>query len=249
MSRDSGRSGQRRSKRDTRIAGAKSRIAALLVLPLALLLAWGGARAGLSGIASFQAEAFLADWESKRVEPDARAWQVAHAAAQRSIALYPVADGERLDRLGRIYSWQQFRQPYAVAEAAESRQAALDAYRAAVAVRPTWPYSWARLAHTKLYQQDFDGEFADALNQAFQRGPWRVRVNSELAEIGFGAWGQLSQAQRQATLESARRSVAYGMNEARYQLEVAQHSGRLRELCSGLSPEMIALRKLTICLN
>ncbi|WP_162934927.1 hypothetical protein [Pseudomonas cavernae] len=200
----------------------------------------------VAGIASYQAEAFLAAWEKAGNEPEARAWQIAHDAAQRAIGLYPVANGDYLDRLGRIHSWQQFRQPYAAPTAELSRRAALAAYRAAVVARPAWPYTWARLAHSKLYLQEFDGEFDQALAQAFQLGPWRIGVNRELAEVGFSAWPHLDESQRQATLESARRSVAYGPAEAQRLLKVAQHTGMLQMLCDSLNSELKSTRKLCL---
>ena len=222
-------------------------ITALLVALLAVALLLFGGRLLLAGIADYQAEAFLADWGRTATEPQQRAWDVAHGAAQRAIDLYPVADGERLDRLGRIYSWKQFRQAVAAPAAEESRRAALDAYRASLAVRPTWPFTWARLAHSKLYLQEFDAEFAAALKQAFVLGPWQIEVNRELSEIGLIAWPKLSPEQQQATLESARRVALFSPSEAQRMLKLAQEVGKLLQVCAVLSPELKVSSKLTIC--
>jgi len=205
-----------------------------------------GARLFLAGIASYQADAFISEWERVGLEPQPRAWQVAHDAAQRAISLYPVADGQQFDRLGRIHSWKQFRQPYADAAAQDSRLAALEAYRTAVALRPSWPYSWARLAHSKRYLQQFDDEFDQALAQAFKLGPWRIGVNRELAQIGFSAWAHLNEIQRQATLESARRSVTDSPGEAQRLFKVAQDTGRTQELCTSLPHDLKTIRKICI---
>ncbi|WP_145928250.1 hypothetical protein [Pseudomonas sp. TCU-HL1] len=228
------------------MSAVTQKVSALLVLLLALALLFAGARMALAGIASYQAEAFLAVWEKAANQPDARAWQIAHNAAQRAISLYPVANGDYLDRLGRIHSWQQFRQPYADPSAESSRRAALDAYRAAVDARPTWPYTWARQAHTKLYLQEFDGEFDLALARAFQLGPWRNGINRELAEIGLSAWPHLDQSQRLATLESVRRSVANGPAEAQHLYKIAQHTGLTQVLCDSLEPALRSARKLCL---
>ncbi|MBF7730486.1 hypothetical protein [Pseudomonas sp. N040] len=223
------------------------RAAALgVALAASALLLFGG-RLLLVGIADYQAEAFLGAWEAAAVEPDARAWNIAHGAAQRAIELYPVADGERLDRLGRIYSWKQFRQPYAAPIATESRRAALAAYRASLGVRPTWPNTWARLAHAKLYLQEFDDEFANALEQAFSLGPWILEVNRELAEIALIAWPRLTAGQQQAGLESARRVLIYSPGEAQRLLALAGQTGRLESLCAALSPELKTAHKLKAC--
>jgi hypothetical protein len=222
-----------------------TKLAALLLLTLSVLL-YVGARLFLAGIASYQADAFISEWERAGLEPQPRAWQVAHDAAQRAISLNPVADGQQFDRLGRIHSWKQFRQPYADVTAHGSRLAALEAYRTAVALRPNWPYSWARLAHSKRYLQQFDDEFDQALTQAFQLGPWRIGVTRELAQIGFSAWAQLNERQRQATLESARRSVSHSSGEAQRLFKVALDTGTAQELCTHLSQELKAIRKICI---
>ena len=222
-------------------------ISALLVALAAVALLVFGVRLLLAGIADYQAEAFLTDWERTASEPQERAWDVAHDAAQRAIDQYPVADGERLDRLGRIYSWKQFRQPFAAPVAEESRRAALDAYRVSLDVRPTWPFTWARLAHSKLYLQEFDDEFANALSQAFAFGPWQIEINRELTEIGVIAWPRLSTEQQQATLESARRVALYSPADAQRMITLAQQVGRLLQVCEALSAELKASHKLTAC--
>lgn len=216
----------------------------LLVLLVAIGLVVTGGRMALAGLASYQAGAFINSWEKQAQEPSARGWEVAEDAAQRAIALYPTASGEYADRLGLVYSWQQFRQPYGAPDAEASRRAALDAYRQSTTARPTWPDTWARLAHAKLYLVEFDTEFHQAMSNAAELGPWRVGINRELAEIGFTAWPQLDHAQRRATLEAARRTVAYSTNEAMRVYLLAEHTGMTQVFCDNLDSSLTAKRKL-----
>lgn len=225
---------------------ASHRLAILLALVLSLPLLYSGVRLLLAGIASYQADAFLSDWQSKGNEPSPRAWQVAHDAAQRAIALYPVANGEYLQRLGLIQQWQQFRLPFGSAEASESRRAALHSLRAAGQARPTWPEHWTALAYAKLYLLEFDSEFHHALERAHALGPWRIEVNRRLAEIGLIAWPQLSSEQRRQILESARRTVAYSGKEANALMVIAAHTGMTAPLCASLSDELKASRRLCL---
>jgi hypothetical protein len=211
------------------------KVSLALAILCAISLLVVGARFFLAGLGSFQAQAFISAWSKTSEEPHPRAWQIAHDAAQRAVKLSPVANGSYQDTLGQIYSWQHFRQPYGAKSAQASRRNALKAYRAAVAARPTWPDTWARLAHTKLYLQEFDEEFSHALANAFTLGPWRIQINRELAEIGFNAWPNLTATQRLATLESARRSVKDGPKEANNIRRIAQASGHLGLLCVSLS--------------
>lgn len=213
---------------------------------LAFALLISGTRMFLAGVASFQAEAFIGSWEKTGKEPDARGWQIAHDAAQRAINFYPATSGDYLDRLGRIHSWQQFQHVYGDPAAAESRHAALAAYRASVAARPTWPYTWERLAHTKLFLQEFDGEFDQAFNQALKLGPTRIGVTREIADIGFSAWPHLNETQQQATRDAVRRSVAFSSTESVRMVIVALSTGKIPELCNSLTPELKTSRKLCL---
>lgn len=210
---------------------------------LALALCAAGAAMVVAGVARFQAEAFLQDWQRKAAEPEGRAWRVAAAAALRAVAWYPVANGDYLDRLGQVQSWRFYQQPHGVAalltslpltqaSAIEaSRRQALAAYRAAVAVRPGWPGSWARLAHTQLYLLQFDDEFAAAYAQAAQLGPWRIDVNRELAEMGFHAWPALTERQREIALEHGVRAGESGPSVAQAVQRLAAQAGVLARLC------------------
>lgn len=217
---------------------------ALFVLLLMLVLAYTGGRMALAGMADYQAQIFLKDWASKGQEPTPRAWAVAQAAAHRAVDLYPTPNGEYLDRLGRVYSWKQFTQPYGSPEAQASRQAALDSYRAATQARPTWPQTWARLAHTKLQLAQFDDEFRQALAQANELGPTRIMVQREVMTVAFAAWPQLNASERERILQSARFNVAYGMRDAQYTQALAAQHGLTDTLCSNLDTSLKATRKL-----
>ncbi len=220
------------------------RLLPLLALLLSLTLVFIGGRLLLAGIASYQTQAFLDDWASKGAEPNPRAWQIAHEAAQRAVDLYPGRNGEHLERLGRVLQWQQFRQPFGAPAAEQPRRQALQAFRAASEARPTWPNNWAALAYAKLYLLEFDTEFASALQQAQALGPNRIEVNRSLAEIGFIAWPQLNDEQRNATLESARRTVKHGSKEAQNLLAIASQTGMTRELCDNLDTALKDTRKI-----
>jgi hypothetical protein len=234
-------SGRRRSRSRSDSQTAKpftQRLVILLALALSLPLLYGGACLLIAGIASYQAQAFIDDWARKGTEPSPRAWEVAHTAAQRAVDLYPGSNGEYLERLGRIHQWRQFRQPFGAADAEASRRAALEAFRAASEARPTWPANWAALAYAKLYLLELDDEFAHALQQARLHGPTRIEINRTLAEIGLIAWPSLSDEQREATMESARRTVRFGPREANRLFAIAEQTGMTRELCNNLGSEL-----------
>lgn len=218
----------------------RSKKLSALIVVLALGLLGCGAAMTVAGIAAYRAEAFMAAWEKNADEPEAQAWRAAHAAAEQAVAMYPVANGDYLDRLGRVHSWQDFRKPFGDRQADASRQAALAAYRAAINARPSWPFTQARLVHTKLYLLQFDDEFDRALKQAVATGAWRIGVSRELGEVGLLAWPSLTAAQREVALQQAVRAAAHSPREMKHMLDVAAHAGLTATLCQQLGATLKA---------
>ena len=209
---------------------------ALAVLALAL-------RMLDAALAENHTEQYLQHWQRHAREPAPQAWQAAFTAARRAVDSYPVASGRYLDRLGQVQAWRYPQQPVGAAQAAESRRAALDAYRDALAARPTWPNTWARVAHTYYALGETSAAFAQALEQANRLGPYRPAVQGELASVGLRTWPQLSAAQRVTTLESAHRVLDGHTDAARDLLDLAQSLGLQDVLCHGAPPQAAALCK------
>lgn len=201
-----------------------------------MLLIYLGARLTLAGVADFQTRAFLTDWESRRTPPSAQAWSVAYASAARATTIYPVPHGRYLERLGYVHAWQHHNAALGATDAAASRHAARDAYRAATRARPTWPYAWLALAEVKLHLLAFDPEFHHALAQVHVLAPSRPSINHRLGLLGFTAWPQLDAVQRSATLESARRALAHlNAVSATALFTQASVAGQGHTLCNSLN--------------
>jgi len=175
------------------------------VLAVALALLYCGLRLLAADMNSYQAASFVSDWQGRGHVPSEKAWQVARDAAQRAVAVSPVASGSHYHRLGAVYEWRHSASYLGDPAARESRLAALAAYRRAAALRPLWPYGWVRLANLKLQLLELDGEFDEALGKAAALGPWRPRINAEVARIGLLAWHELAAGQRTLVLEALRR--------------------------------------------
>lgn len=216
--------------------------ALFLVAAAALLLA--GVRMTGAGVAAYQAEAFMTHWATQGREPDARAWAVAAAAAQRAAAWYPAPNGDYQDRLGRVHSWRFYQQPFGgaatlavllatpeVPAIEESRRQALAAYREAVRLRPAAADSWARLAHAKLYLMERDPEFDQAYATADRLGAAAGEVRLELAQIGFGAWYWLTPPQQARALAAAAVALDAADRPAQAVAQQAAALGLLEELC------------------
>ena len=191
----------------------------------------------LAGLSSYRAELALQRWNSAGVPPAEAKWQSTLAAAKQANALYPVASGTYLEQLGQVYAWKAFDQPAGAESARESRLAAAQAYRQSAAARPTWPNTWAHLAHSKFALNELDEEFAKALKQANHWGPYRPDVQLELASIGLRAWPLLTQPQRVDAVTSARIAMDSDNETANALFTLAQANGLEQTLCMSAANE------------
>ena len=216
---------------------------ALLLVAAALLLLLGLRMAG-AGIAAYRAEAFMDHWSTQGREPDARAWAVAAAAAQRAVDWYPAPNGRYQERLGRVHSWRFYQQPLGdaallavlvatpeVPAIAASRRQALAAFREAVRLRPAAASGWARLAHAKLSLLQWDAEFDRAFANADRLGSAAGQPRLELAQVGLQGWYWLTPPQQARTLAAALVVLDSGGAPAKTLAQQAAALGLLERLC------------------
>lgn len=224
----------RSTSRTPVMSTAARRSIAVVAGLLGLVSIYAGSQLLVSGIAHYQASAFIQDWEKKGSAPTEQAWQVAHDAIQHAISSYPAANGEYLETLGYIQQWQAFGTPLDSAVAKPSREAAAQALRQATQARPTWPDAWAALAYAKLHLLSFDDELTHAMQQAQHFGPWRIGINRRIAEIGLIAFPVLNSEQRTIVSESIQRTAQYSTKERKQLFELAAQTNSLTVLCNAL---------------
>lgn len=217
---------------------------AVLALSLACVLLLGlGAAVLMSALFSQQANRFLDDWQAAGVQPGEQAWQIAHNAAEKALLWYPGESAAAYNTLGRVWEWQQYTLPTAAPEARPSRMAALEAYRNATQLRPTWPYTWVDLALVKLRLGEVDEELVNALEQGLQTGPWRSKSLARIAQVGLLSWWQLPQRGREITLEAVRRSLSFDNRSADQFWQQVEALGTQGIVCSALKAELAWLEK------
>lgn len=222
---------QRRSSRTPPLPTAARRGLALLAGVLGCAAIYGGGSLLVSGIAHYQAQAFIEHWEKKPAVPTEQAWLIAEDAIQRAIAAYPASNGAYLETLGYIQQWRAFGAQLNDPAVQEYRQNSLTALRASTQARPTWPDTWASLVYAKLTVLEFDDEFTHAIQQAQHYGPWRIGINRRIAEVGLIAYAVLNAEQQALVSESIQRTARYSGKERAKLFELAQQSNSLDPLC------------------
>ncbi|GGK05565.1 hypothetical protein [Pseudomonas matsuisoli] len=197
---------------------------------MALVTAWFSFTMLEAGIASYRAERYLQYWETLKEAPSASARTKAKEAALEATESFPVANGEYLDRLGRVYAWDK-----GAAPGHDDMAAARLSFSESLEARPSWPWTWVRMVYAKLQLEEVDDEFSNALLRADQTGGGYQEVDRELAQMGLRAWPQLTVSERALVLKAAGRSIASSKVSARSIYAVAQRTGQTVPLCLSLA--------------
>ncbi|HDZ57873.1 MAG TPA: hypothetical protein ENI17_09705 [Pseudomonas xinjiangensis] len=219
--------GDGRNLRQQKLISATAFVLSLICIVFALPMM-------LAGIASDHTERALQSWEQADSPPSKTYWELSRMRAERAVSQFPVVSGEYSDRLGRVLSWG----PLVERPDADSKQEielALHAFRESAAARPSWPWTWLRIAYAKRGLQQVDEEFALALQRASELGTGRVELNRGLASLGFMSWESLDREQRTLTLAAAGRAAAHSSDEAARIFGLAHASGLNNALCWSLS--------------
>lgn len=211
-------------------AQQKALVGACLLLATLVLVVAG--KMLIAGFSSYRVELALQRWSNSAAPPADSTWQTVLRTAEQATSGYPVARGTYLDQIGMVHAWHTHALPVGDPAARASRLEALAALRLAVAARPTWPDTWARLAYSKYTLGEFDHEFAHALEQANHWGPHRPDVQFELASIALRTWPSLTQAQRLTAFGSFRRAMDGSNKAATTLFALAQSHGLEKVLCT-----------------
>lgn len=89
------------------------------------------------------------------------------------------------DMTGQMYEWGSLA---GYEDEPTALRAAKDYYRQAIAMRPTWPVSYASLAMIKWRMGEFDEELSMLLKQAVLYGPKKAETNILISEMGLALY-------------------------------------------------------------
>ena len=206
------------------------------LLSLSILLL--GGRLLLAGINEYRASSFLSDWESKRQAPSDRAWHVAEQAMRNAIRWYPAANGAYAEQFGYMWQWRAYGADPQQASTQTAQQQALQHFRQATALRPSWPYAWSGLAYAKMVVGEQDQEFSHAMQQAAHYGPSRIAITQRLAEIGLISWPKLDTELRELTLKQVSYTAVYSAQARKRLFALAGELNRVELLCEHLKDGM-----------
>lgn len=177
-------------------------LAVSALVALAALSAWHGGRAAVADARSLSARALVTAWrEGGGPAYSPALWAQTRDQLQAALRIAP--DNAQLhDDMGFLYAARAQGLGQLAPDSAQLPlqhsllQQASASYRAATALRPTFPYSWAYLALAKHLRAEHDAEFWLAFDKALQYGRNEAGVQPALAQMAFALWPALHSARQ-----------------------------------------------------
>lgn len=213
----------------------------VLLLMVGISMGWRGFRADLL---SEQVDTVLTFWEQTGRVGSQEEWQFAMDLLTKARALRDTPDYLHMQAL--LDEWRLFIVDTPVTSMDTDiayRKEAIDSYRRALLLRPTWPETWAQIARLKAYLREFDEDFYEALRQALVKGQWEQRVQILMIDILGLSWFGLDEDSQvrdellgnvQSTLGNSRASHA-GMG-----ITILRNYQMMSTICSELDLTVVA---------
>lgn len=143
------------------------------------------------------------------------------------------------DKRGQIYYLQAIHFADAGLERGALLSQAVEEYRKALAMRPSWPYFWLNLVVAKAEWGIFDREFRHAVRRTAETGPWEPRVQLQLIRVDFIEQQRLDRRSRERIDEMLQRALQMQPGAV---LQLAVELGQLPRVCSALEEDSLLRR-------
>jgi len=178
----------------------------LLLTLFTITIGYNAAKWGWADIQSQVARNLFVKWKNERAKKPPEDWQRARVRAHQAYELNPL-NAEYAAALGRLYEWHALQQPQWTQHAHENREKAIRYYTQATTLRPSWGSIWARLAQSKILNQELDDIALSSLEKAMVLSPWEAKAQQNVIWIGLNIWDQLPKDTQTMLITTLRRSL------------------------------------------
>lgn len=98
--------------------------------------------------------------------------------------------------------------------------------------RPIWPSSYSQMAIVKSLLGEFDQDWLDYYQTAFEMGPWEEVNLVQITEAGMMRWPYLVESQQQIAITSLLRALQYNRDHSIYIRQVMDTYARTEIICA-----------------
>ena len=186
------------------------RILPFALASLALTLSLWSATWGWSEIAVSAARADLKGWSNGARHFDFAVWRRVEQALLRACRLHPRDTGCHAD-LGRLYEWRAWQHTDQRKRAEAYRRRALEHYRAALVLRPSWALGWADRAGALGLTEGVSAAMLESFDAALTLGRHEAVVQRRLVWPGVAFWEQLPEVSRQLLADAVAHGLVFGV--------------------------------------
>lgn len=188
---------------------------------LLLFAIFSAARIGVADLFSGYIRNEMAAWSS--APPDASGLAAVSRALDAALLISP-GNPDHYEDLARLDLVRSGMPGTTDAERTDLLGHGLASMRRAIALRPASSYSWAILLRLKHELGEYDAEFRRSLERTVTLGPWEPELQLVVADIGWSAWAELPDPERQMVGENLVRGMKR-QAEAMLAIARARHCG------------------------
>jgi hypothetical protein len=190
---------------------------------LLLFVILSAARIGIADVLSGYIRDEIARWSVSAASPQESDLTAVSRALDLAQWLSP-GNPDHYEDLARLDLLRSGMLVTTFAEKTDRLRHGLESIRRAIALRPASPYSWVILLRLKNELGEYDAEFRRSLERTVVLGPWEPELQLVVADVGWSAWAELPDAER----ELVNANLVRGMQrqtEAMLAIARAHHCG------------------------
>jgi len=203
---------------------------ALFIMLLCLVAVYHSVRISIADTQAYKAKYLLSKWEKTNDLPVKE--EVETALNGVNSALYwEESNTEYMDLKAHILTYKGLLH-WKDRQFSSFTDEAVELYQESTALRPKWPYAWARLALVKAYRGEVDALFSQAMARASKYGPWEPNVLQTMVEAGLFSWSDLDAATKAHLVNAIQRGLSY---KSKGMKNVIQRYGLLNSVCGYLA--------------
>jgi len=210
--------------------GKRNRSLAVKLLVIAGLLAviyWAGLRAYAAW--HFLAAQSVTNTMLESGRPDQPGIDEANRSIALALKIFP-RQPDYLDLAGRLQEMHASQVGVVGKQQRELLESAADYYRAALSVRPLWPYSWSNLLGVKDKLGQTDQEFKLAMRRSIETGPWEPQVQLAVLTTGLRHWSSLGGLEKGLVRDKVKDAL---IKQPREVFNIVKSFGRPDLVCDG----------------
>lgn len=185
-----------------------SRALAAFLVPVLLYLAYVAGCWGLADVYYRPIHNKLELWKQQKIKLSNNDWDNYQKILAKALKLDP-GNPDINHTYGTALEGRYMLLPPGDDTAQQARKEASTYYKNAIAMRPTWPYTWADFALVKYRLNEIDDEFLNALHVSMEMGPWEPGVQLVITFIGLRVWNKINQEEQLFILDTIKKSMSH----------------------------------------